>query len=147
MNQVNPDRLMLRFFLAYFIYTYGGMYRLVGNRYNLSEAHQMAVRLFSLAYRMDASYRKARLDRGVLYWRELGKVKEALDDFDALLDEDAQYSAALFNRAMAYQSCGRFPDAIQDLEDYLQLESAPADDYYLTAQRNLLLLRGLLADE
>ena len=138
---------MFRFFLAYLIYSYGGMYRLVGNRYNMSEAHQMAVRLFSWAYQIDTSYRKARLDRGVLYWRELGKVKEALADFDALLDEDAEYSAALFNRAMAYQSCGRFPDAIQDLEYYLQLASAKEDDYYLTAQRNLLLLRGLLDDE
>lgn len=107
----------------------------------------MAVRLFSWAYQIDASYRKARLDRGVLYWRELGKVKEALADFDALLDEDAGYSPALFNRAMAYQSCGRFSDAIQDLEEYLQLAAAKEDDYYLAAQRNLLLLRGLLGEK
>ena len=135
---------MFRFFLAYLIYYYGGMHRFMGNRFHLRTAHRRAVRFFSLAYQVDSSYRKARLDRGVLYWRELGKTKEALADFDALLQEDPAFAPALFNRAMAYQSCGRFPEAIRDLEQYLELADPTEDDYYNTARRTLLLLRGLL---
>ena len=135
---------MLRFFLAYLIYYYGGMYRFIGNRFHMRTAHRTAVRFFSLAYRIDNNYRKARLDRGVLYWRELGQTKEALADFEALLQEDPAFTPALFNRAMTYQSCGRFPDAIRDLEQYLELADPIEDDYYNTARRTLLLLRGLL---
>lgn len=137
---------MIRFFLAYLIYYWGGMYRFIGNRYNMAEAHRTAVRLFSLAYRVDATYRKARLDRGVLLWRELGRFKEAIGDFDALLQEDPSYTQALFNRAMAYQGCGRFAEAIHDLENYLSQASASEDDYYVVAQRNLILLKGLLEE-
>ncbi|MBP8000356.1 MAG: tetratricopeptide repeat protein [Chloroflexi bacterium] len=137
---------MLRFFFAYLIYYYGGMHRFIGNRFNYREAHRRAVRFFSLAYRIDKSYRKARLDRGVLYWRELGKMKEALADFDALLRDDPTYTQALFNRAMAYQDCGRYPDAVRDLENFLTLASPSEDDYYLAAQRSILLLKSLLAE-
>ena len=137
---------MFRFTLAYLIHYWGGMYRFIGNRYNMTEAHRMAVRLFSLAYQVDTTYRKARLDRGVLYWRELGRFKEALEDFDALLQEDPGYIQAIFNRAMAYQGCGRFADAIRDLETYLELTSPHEDDYYLVAKRNLILLKGLLEE-
>lgn len=136
---------MFRFTLAYLIHYWGGIYRFIGNRYNMAEAHRIAVRLFSLAYQVDMSYRKARLDRGVLYWRELGQFKEALGDFDALLEEDPGYIQALFNRAMAYQGCGRFADAIGDLESYLEL-TAIEDDYYPVAKRNLILLKGLLEE-
>ncbi|MCL4867672.1 MAG: tetratricopeptide repeat protein [Anaerolineae bacterium] len=135
---------MLRFFLAYLIYSYGGLYRLMGNRYNLPEAHRLAVRLFSWAYRVDNSYRKARLDRGVLYWRELNQLPEALADFNALLEEDPAYAQALFNRGMAYQSCGRFAEALTDFETYLDLSAAAEDEYQFAAQRNIVLLRGLL---
>lgn len=86
------------------------------------------------------------MDRGVLLWRELRQFKEALSDFDALLQEDPTYTQALFNRAMAYQGCGRFDDAVRDLETYLEMASASSDDYYLMGQRNLILLKGMLEE-
>ncbi len=76
----------------------------------------------------------------------VGRFKEALEDFDALLQEDPGYIQAIFNRAMAYQGCGRFADAIRDLETYLELTSPHEDDYYLVAKRNLILLKGLLEE-
>lgn len=90
--------------------------------------------------------RVARLDRGILYWREMGQVEEALADFDALLAEDPEYAAAMFNRALALQAMGRYSEALSSLEMYLKMP-ALNDSYRRHATRLVQTLQDLLAPQ
>jgi tetratricopeptide (TPR) repeat protein len=135
---------MLRFLWAYLVYTWGGLHRYFGNKNSMRSEHEAAIRYFSKAYEIDPTFRRVRLERGVLLFRELGRMDEAQADFDALLAEDAEYGPALFNRAMLAQQNGRYPEALTDLEAYLSL-----DDYEYRREADLLagLLRAMLVDQ
>ena len=134
---------MLRFLWAYLVYTWGGLHRYFGNQNSMRSEHEAAVRYFSKAYEIDPSFQRVRLERGVLLFRELGRMEEAQADFDALLEEDPEYAPALFNRAMLAQQNGRYPDALADLEAYQTLED---QEYRREADQLVHLLRTLLSD-
>ena len=139
---------MLRFLYAYLLYTWGGLHRLFGNQNRLRHEHERAVHYFNRALTIDPSFRRVRLERAVLLYRELGATAEALADFDALLAEDPAYADALLNRGLAYQQNGRYAAALQDLEAYLALpESKQAAHFHEEATNIAILLRELLADE
>lgn len=131
---------MFRTIWSYLVYTWGGLHRLFGIQNSVRREFERAVHYFTRAYEIDPSFQRPRLERGVLLWRELRRFDEALADFDALLQEDPTYAAALFNRAMVYQEIGRFPAACQDLQTYLSLPNAPYQD---EARRMLTLLQEL----
>ena len=135
---------MLRFIWAYLVYTWGGLHRLFGNKNNLRHEHEAAVRYFSRAYEIDPTFRRARLERGTLLWRELSRSQEALADFDALIEEDAGYGPALFLRALVAQEHGRYQDALDDLDAYLALPEP--ESYWDEARRVATLLRELLQE-
>ena len=137
---------MLRFLWAYLVYTWGGLHRYFGNQNAMRSEHEAAVRYFTKAYEIDPTFLRVRLERGVLLFRELGRMEEALADFDALVDEDPIYAApALFNRALLAQQDGRFQDALTDLEAYVAL--AP-NEYTREATHLMDALRSLIsADE
>lgn len=134
---------MYRMILARIYHMWGSLHRNFGNQSNLSDEHRAAVRRFSQAYDLDPGFRKARLDRGILLYREMGLLEEALEDFNALLVEDPEYRPALLNRAMVYQEGGRFSEALADLEVYLDL---PVEDeeYWQIASRTAALLRDVI---
>ncbi len=134
---------MLRFLWAYLVYTWGGLHRYFGNQNSMRSEHEAAVRYFSKAYEIDPTFQRVRLERGVLLFRELGRMEEAQADFDALLEEDPEYAPALFNRAMLAQQNGRYPDALADLEAYQTLED---HEYRREADQMIHLLRTLLSD-
>lgn len=134
---------MLRFLWAYLVYTWGGLHRYFGNQNSMRSEHEAAVRYFSKAYEIDPTFQRVRLERGVLLFRELGRMEEAQADFDALLEEDPEYAPALFNRAMLAQQNGRYPDALADLEAYQLLAD---QEYRHEAEQLILLLRTLLSD-
>jgi tetratricopeptide (TPR) repeat protein len=136
---------MYRTILARFYYMWGSLHRNFGNQRSFSREHRSAIRRFTQAYDMDPSLRKARLDRGIIYYREMGMMDEALDDFNALLDEDPSYSPALLNRAMVYQAGGFYREALRDMDAYLEL---PMDDeeYWQIASRTAELLREVVAE-
>lgn len=127
------------------VYMRGSLHRYFGNRAGFRREHEYAVRCFSRAYELDPDLREARLDRGILFWREMGRIAEALADFDALLAADAAYAPALLNRGLALQAAGRYQEALADLEAYLAL---PGNDpaYALYAGRIALMLRELQQD-
>jgi lipoprotein NlpI len=100
------------------------------------------VHYFSRAYEVDPTFRAARLHRGILLGRELGRIDEAIADFDALLEEDPTYSLALFNRGIMWMENGRYPQALADMEAYLE-QSDPNDESWNDAQRIIRLLRDL----
>ena len=124
---------------------WGSLHRNFGNKSSYVPEHQAAVRRFSRAYELDPGLRQARLDRGIILYRELGRTDEALADFDSLLDEDPKYAPALLNRALLAQECGRYADALKDLEVYLAL---PVEDkeYRAIASRSADLLREIVSD-
>jgi tetratricopeptide (TPR) repeat protein len=124
---------------------WGSLHRNFGNRSSFAREHEAAVRRFTRAYQLDPNLREARLDRGVLYFRELGRLDEALADFDALLAEDPHYGPALLNRAMLAQERGQYHQALTDLEMFLTLLDEDAE-YVAVAQRTAVLLRELLAE-
>lgn len=129
-----------RFWLAYFVYVWGGVRRYVGNSNGLRREYLAAVRSFDLAYRIDPSFQRAKLDKAILLWRELDRPQEALEALNQLLRDDGAYAAALFNRALIYQSLWRIQPAVEDLEKYIALNQID-DAYWEMAVRNLAELR------
>jgi len=136
---------MFRVLLARIYYMWGSLHRNFGNRNSFRREHLSAIKRFTQAYETDPSLREARLDRGIIYYRELGQYDEAMADFDALLVEDPHYGPALLNRAMAAQESGHYRQALSDLELYLSL---PADnpEYHRVAERTATLLREIVAE-
>jgi tetratricopeptide (TPR) repeat protein len=124
---------------------WGSLYRNFGNQNSFLREHEAAVRRFSRAYELDPNLRQALLDRGIIYFREMGRYDEALADFNALLAQDGNYGPALLNRAMLYQETGQYEPALTDLEAFLSL---PVEDeeYVAVARRTAVLLRELLAE-
>jgi len=135
---------MLRAVWAYVLFTWGGLHRLFGNANNLRREHERAVHYFTRAFAVNPKMRRARLARAVILWRELGRVDEALTDFDALVEADPAYGEALLNRALAHQETGRYALALDDLNAYLEL--LPDDGYHDLAMRLRRLLSETVAD-
>lgn len=136
---------MYRTLLARVYYMWGSLHRNFGNQRSFSREHRSAVLRFTQAYDMDPSLRRARLDRGIIFYREMGMLDEAMDDFDALLDEDPAYSPALLNRAMVYQERGFYTEALSDLETYLDLPMED-EEYWQIASRTADLLKEIVAE-
>lgn len=124
---------------------WGSLHRDFGNKSSYVPEHQAAVRRFTRAYQLDPGLRQARLDRGIILYRELGQTDEALADFDALLAEDPKFAPALLNRAMLAQESGRYADSLSDLEAYLAL-SQEDKEYWAIASRTADLLREIVSD-
>jgi tetratricopeptide (TPR) repeat protein len=139
-----PNTEMLTFVRAWLLYTWGGLHRYFGNMNSMASEHERAVHYFSRAYTVDPTFRRARLARAVLYFRELGQPQAALADLNALLDEDPAYDDALLNRAMLAQQDGRYQEALTDLQTYLALDNTTYSD---EARRMADLLQALLDED
>lgn len=122
---------------------WGSLHRNFGNKSSFAREHQSAAKRFGQAYQMDPNFRKARLDRAILLYREMALYQEAMIEFDALLTEDPTYDEALLNRAMLAQEMGLYESALRDLDSYLAL---PTDDeeYRRIASRTADLLREVV---
>lgn len=132
----------MRFVWAWFLYTWGGLHRYFGIQNSMAREFERAVHYFGRAYQVDPTFRAARLHRGILLGRELGRIDEAIADFDALLAEDPTYFLALFNRGIMWMENGRYPQALADMETYLT-QADPADENWPDAQRIVRLLQDL----
>ncbi len=132
----------MRFVWAWLLYTWGGLHRYFGIQNSMSSEFERAVHYFSRAYEVDPTFRAARLHRGVLLGRELGRIDEAIADFDALLAEDPTYYLALFNRGMMWLENGRYPQALADMETY-RTQADASDENWPDAQRIIRLLQDL----
>ena len=136
----------MRFVWAWLLYTWGGLHRYFGIQNSMAREFERAVHYFGRAYAVDPTFRVARLHRGILLGRELGRVDEAIADFDALLNEDPTYVLALFNRGMMWMENGRYPQALADMETYLT-QADPSDENWPDAQRIVRLLQDLDSTE
>jgi tetratricopeptide (TPR) repeat protein len=131
--------------MARIYYMWGSLHRNFGNQSGFLREHEAAVRRFTQAFQLDPTLRQARLDRGIIYFRELGRLDEAAADFDALLEEDGDYGPALLNRAMLQQQRGQYRQALADLETFLTLPDEDAE-YVAVAQRTAVLLQALVSE-
>ena len=136
----------MRFVWAWLLYTWGGLHRYFGIQNSIAREFERAIHYFSRAYEVDPTFRAARLHRGILLGRELGRIDEAIADFDALLAEDPTYNLALFNRGIMWMENGRYPEALQDMEAYLT-QSDASDENWPDAQRIVRLLQSLDNDK
>ncbi len=134
---------MWRLLLARVLYMWGSLHRNFGNRSNFQREHRHAVHRFSQAYQLDPTLREARLDRGIILYRELGMLDEAMADFDALLEDDPGYGPALLNRAMVAQERGRYAEALVDLRAYLALPKED-EEYWRMASRTAEVLQAIV---
>ncbi|MCP4415154.1 MAG: hypothetical protein GY805_00935 [Chloroflexi bacterium] len=132
----------MRFVWAWLLYTWGGLHRYFGIQNSMVREYERAIHYFSRAYAVDSTFRAARLHRGILLGRELGRIEEAIADFDALLEEDETYSLALFNRSVMLMENGRFSQALTDMEAYLALSDA-TDENWQDANRIVRLLQEI----
>jgi tetratricopeptide (TPR) repeat protein len=111
---------MLRYIWARLVYTWGGLHRYFGIQNSMRSEFEHAVRYFDRALEIDPTFERVQLERGILLFRELNRPEEALADFTALLRSEKLRGKALFNRALVHQQYGRFRQAYQDLEQFLQ---------------------------
>lgn len=131
--------------MARIYYMWGSLHRNFGNQSSFLREHEAAVRRFTQAYELDPHLRQALLDRGIVYFREMGRPDEALADFDALLEEDPHYGPALLNRAMLAQEQGHYDKALSDLETFLDLPDEDPE-YVAVARRTAVLLQELVSE-
>jgi tetratricopeptide (TPR) repeat protein len=144
-NGIKVWRLVFRQLLARFAYIWGSLHRQFGNKSSFTREHELALHFFNLACRWDPNLYPAQLDRGILLWREMGRIDEAIADFDNLLEKAPNYPLALLNRAMASQAAGRYAAALADLELFLTLDQDD-EEYRSIATRTAVLLRQLLSE-
>lgn len=133
---------MWRVIRAYLLYTWGGLHRYFGNLNSIPHEHQRAVHYFTRAYELNPAMHQARFARAVILWREMERLDDALDDFNALLEQDPTYGPALLNRALIHQQTGAYARALADIQKYLSLPPDP--EYRDLAERLEPLLRELL---
>ncbi len=129
---------------SYLLYTWGGLHRYFGNQNVLPGEFERAAHYFGRAYALNPQFTYARLQRAVLLGRELQRYDEALAEFDALLAEEPGNGAALVNKALILQVNGRYREALNSLETYLQLPDE--NEYRLEANRIAEQLRAVVEE-
>ncbi|MCA9982310.1 MAG: tetratricopeptide repeat protein, partial [Anaerolineales bacterium] len=130
--------------LSYFVYQWGGLHRYIGHSNNIRREYERAAHYFLLAYRIDPSFTRARLDWANLLWRELQQYDAALHSLMQLRQQEPALYAAQFNIAMLLLEQGQYEKALQAFELYLS-EATPDEDDWESAVRQVALLENLLS--
>lgn len=106
---------------AYGCYWMGIVQHYRGNARDDVVAYDRAVLWYQRALDLDPSLAQARLDQGIIYWRELDHPRRAVIEFSRLLVRGTKQEATLFNRAVAYQQLGDYEHALADFRAYLKI--------------------------
>jgi tetratricopeptide (TPR) repeat protein len=120
------------------------MHRQAGNRQVSRAEHLAAVAEYTRALALNPSSAVAYLQRGVLYWRELGEPALAVQDLTRALDLRPAWGEALFNRGLANQGTGDYRAAADDLAAYMALGEVAWREH---AARQLGLIRAVLDEQ
>ena len=123
-------------------YQQGLLQRFWGHRTLRRVHYEAAVRSFSQALTLRSDFINARLDRGLVYWRELQEYQLAIADFSQVLRLDPGRIEALFFRSMAYQNLGDYASALADLR--VALARGEGADWHHDAYRQLAALEPIL---
>ena len=102
-----------------------------------------AVAEYGRAIASNPAMRRAYLERGILYWRELNQPQRAIADLTVALEFQPGWPEALFCRGLAYVAAGDYPEAIRDLDGYIRSDDRA---WQASAQSQLSLLRSLTGE-
>lgn len=127
-----------------FYYNAGTLSRFAGLRYHRTNYFRSAERLFSRTLELDENLHRARLNRGILRYRELGDWKAAIHDFSELIHQTRFVDEALFNRGMAYYQGADYEAAANDFEQFLEI--APESEWAEAAFVQLHMMRSIIDD-
>lgn len=123
----------LRVIWSYWLYTWGGLHRYFGNQNSTIREYERAVYYFKRSYEVNPHFAYARLQRAIILGRELRRFEESLAEFDAYLQTEPNDGRALLNKGLVLQGYGRFPEALETIQQYLNLPEQ--DEHYEEAQR------------
>ena len=118
----------LRVIWSYCLYTWGGLHRYFGNQNSMTSEYERAVHYFNRSYEVNPVFTYARLQKAIILGRELHRYDESLAEFDAYLEEEPNDYRALMNKGLVLQEYGRFPEALDCLEQYLSLPETREHD-------------------
>jgi tetratricopeptide (TPR) repeat protein len=120
------------------------MHRQAGNRQVSRAEHLAAAAEYTRALALNPLSAAAYLQRGVLYWRELGEPALAVQDLTRALELQPGWGEALFNRGLANQGTGNYRAAADDLAAYMALGEMAWREH---AARQLGLIRAVLNEQ
>lgn len=135
---------MIRKFLAYWLYNWAIIQRYRGLRRQKRKRFEAAERYFTRALKLNENHIRARVNRGLVRWRELDDWAGAIKDFTTLLEQQPDYHLARFYRGMAFHRGGNYQAAAQDLYDFIRL--APKSRWAYDAQIQLDSLYAIIDD-
>ncbi len=110
---------------AYWHYWLGELYCYRGNATGNVRVYQRAVVSYARALEWDPTWAVVRLERGVLFWRELHVPRQAVMELSEALQLDPELHVALFNRGIAYQQLREYGHAVADFRAYLEVGDDP----------------------
>jgi tetratricopeptide (TPR) repeat protein len=129
---------------AQFYYLRGNFHRHFGNTSGDRREYQWAVDNFTRAIELHPNFVSAHFNRGVLYWRELANFYRAVQDMTRVLELAPGRDEAWFNRAIAHHMRGEIPQAIEDLEHYINITHDVG--WRTNAQNQLELIKAVAAE-
>lgn len=112
-------RHLLSRLLASFYYVLAESHRYFGNKTGLKEEYESAIGAFTRAVAYDPGFARAYMERGILYWREVGQPQRAIHDLTLAYDLDSSLIEARFNRGIAHQQLNETKEALVDFKAYL----------------------------
>jgi tetratricopeptide (TPR) repeat protein len=123
----------------------------LGRAYMVSGQFDQAVDAFDKAIKIDSRFVGSYIDRAEAL-RHLGRTDDALADFAralALRSEPQVQAAAYFDRGSLYASLGQYTEALQDLDNSIQLDAARASSFTMrgTTQLRLGKIDAALEDD
>ena len=130
---------------AQFYYLRGNYHRHFGNISGDQREYQWAVDNFTRAIELHPKFVSAYFNRGVLYWRELANFHRAVQDMTRVLELAPGWDEAWFNRAIAHHMRGEIPQAIEDLEHYINITNDVG--WRANAQNQLELIKAVAAEK
>ncbi|MEM6754538.1 MAG: tetratricopeptide repeat protein [Cyanobacteria bacterium P01_C01_bin.38] len=89
-----------------------------------------AIEEFSKALQVNPEFIKAYYQRGLAYY-DLGKIPQAVFDYDEVLKRDSYHVEAYFCRALARLALKNLPGALKDVDKTIELNSYKAGAYNL----------------
>lgn len=116
------------------------MQRFMGLRTHNRQRFLDAEHHFSRALQLNEHHYQARINRGLLRWRELDDWEGAIVDFTTLMTEKPHEHLPLFYRGMAYCRAGDYHAAVRDFDTFIR--AAPHSRW---THHAMIQLDGLLA--
>jgi tetratricopeptide (TPR) repeat protein len=131
---------MMRQLRTFFQFHWANMRRFVGLRTHDRRHFLAAEHHFTQALALNGNHQQARINRGVLRWRELDNWAGAIADFTTLLVQYPHHYLPLFYRSMAFCRAGDYHAAVRDLDAFIR-----ADPQSRWVHHAIIQLDGLLA--